>query len=59
MGNIQDKSSFRGPSRAAGGGGCGGRLPLSNWQNTVAATTSHEDGALISSSLFSSGVRVT
>ena len=42
MGDIQDRSSFRGPSRAAGGGGCGGRLPLSNWQNTVAATTSHE-----------------
>ena len=31
MGNIQDKSSFRGPSRA--GGGRGG-IPLSNWQNT-------------------------
>src|SRR5215472_11874832 len=31
MGNIQDKSSFRGPSR--GGGGRGG-IPLSNWQNT-------------------------
>jgi photosystem II stability/assembly factor-like uncharacterized protein len=34
MGNIQDKSSFRGPSRAAGGGGRGGGLPLSNWQGT-------------------------
>jgi hypothetical protein len=31
MGNIQDKSSFRGPSRT--GGGRGG-IPLSNWQNT-------------------------
>src|SRR5262249_33131011 len=31
MGNIQDKSSFRGPSRA--GGGRGG-IPLSNWSNT-------------------------
>ena len=31
MGNIQDKSSFRGPSRT--GGGRGG-LALSNWQNT-------------------------
>ena len=31
MGNIQDKSSFRGPSRA--GGGRGG-IPLSNWQST-------------------------
>ena len=31
MGNIQDKSSFRGPSRT--GGGRGG-VPLSNWQNT-------------------------
>ena len=31
MGNIQDKSSFRGPSRT--GGGRGG-IPLSNWQST-------------------------
>jgi photosystem II stability/assembly factor-like uncharacterized protein len=31
MGNIQDKSSFRGPSRA--GGGRGG-IPLSNWEGT-------------------------
>jgi photosystem II stability/assembly factor-like uncharacterized protein len=30
MGNIQDKSSFRGPSRT--GGGRGG-IPLSNWQS--------------------------
>lgn len=33
MGNIQDKSSFRGPSRGSGGGR-GGGLPLSNWQGT-------------------------
>lgn len=34
MGNIQDKSSFRGPSRTAGGGGRGGGIPLSNWEGT-------------------------
>jgi photosystem II stability/assembly factor-like uncharacterized protein len=31
MGNIQDKSSFRGPSRTSGGRG---GIPLSNWTNT-------------------------
>jgi len=34
MGNVQDKSSFRGPSRSTSGGGRGGGLPLSNWQGT-------------------------
>jgi hypothetical protein len=33
MGNIQDKSSFHGSARGSGGGR-GGGLPLSNWQNT-------------------------
>lgn len=31
LGNIQDKSSFRGPSRTSGGRG---GIPLSNWTNT-------------------------
>jgi photosystem II stability/assembly factor-like uncharacterized protein len=34
MGNIQDKSSFRGPSRNLGGGGRGGGISLGYWTGT-------------------------
>ena len=34
MGNIQDKSSFRGPSRNLAGGGRGGGIALGDWVGT-------------------------
>jgi photosystem II stability/assembly factor-like uncharacterized protein len=34
MGNIQDKSSFRGPSRTLSGGGGRGGMSISNWTGT-------------------------
>jgi len=39
MGNIQDKSSFRGPSRNLGGGGRGGGISLGYWTGRGDAKT--------------------